>query len=204
VERIAWKQDNRAADPHKTMNLFGWIRRTRPRVDHPREQWRAAWTAAVEGTDAHDAELRRRLETFTPIDEDVEVELEMLEALGQLRSAQRLAATGSLPAVETRHRVIGAERCHFSAPASLPADQGQTSGRVLVTPLRVVFVGAGRTSAASWHAVHEVVRMERDVLLLRTDHAPAAHFRFNTYGDAVVCAFLARHLKGARGRLSRS
>jgi len=183
------------------MNLFGWIKGTRPRTNHAREQWRAAWTAAIEGTGAHDAELRRQLETFTPADEDVEVELEMLDALDQLRSAQRIAATGSLPAVETRHRVIGAERCHFSAPASLPAEQGQASGRVLLTPIRAVFVGAGRTSATAWHAVHEVVRMERDVLLLRADHSPAAHFRFNTYGDAVVCAFLARHLKGARARL---
>jgi hypothetical protein len=43
--------------------------------------------------------------------------------------------------------------------------------------------------------------MERDVILVRADPAPAATFRFNTYGDAVVCAFLARHLKGARARL---
>jgi len=183
------------------MNLFGWIRRKRAPGDLPREHWRAAWSAAVEGTEAHDAELRRQLDGLAPADQDVEVELEMLDALEQLRNVQRIAVSGSLPAVETRHRVIGAERCHFSAPASLPADHGQASGRVLLTPVRAVFVGAGRTSAAAWHGVHRVLRMERDVILVRADHAPAAHFRFNTYGDAVVCAFLARQLKGARARL---
>ena len=181
------------------MNLFGWIRGSKPRDDGPRQEWRSAWSAAVEATEENDAELRRKLEALTTADADLEVELEMLDALEQLRTAQRLIAGGSLPVVETGHRVIGAEGCHFSASASLPSDQRQASGRVLFTPVRAVFVGGGQTSAAAWHAVHEVVRIERDVLLLRADRSPAAHFRFNIYADAVVSALLARHLKGRRG-----
>jgi hypothetical protein len=183
------------------MSLFGWIKRAKGREDHAREEWRKAWKAAVEGPDTRDAELRQEFAKLVPADEDVEVELEMLEGLDQLRTVQRTAAGGSLPTVETHHRVIGAERCHFSAPASVPSEQGQTSGRVLVTPIKIVFVGAGRASHAAWHTVHHALRIERDVLLVRADRSPAAHFRFNTYGDAIVCAYLAEQLKGSRGRL---
>jgi hypothetical protein len=183
------------------MSLFGWIRGTKARDDQVREEWRKAWTAAVEGPESRDAELRRELERFAPADRDVEVEIEMLEGLDRLRAVQRIAAAGTLPTVETHHRVIGTERCHFSAPASVPSDHGLSSGRVLLTPVKAVFVGAGRASHAAWHTVYRALRTERDVLLLRADHSPAAHFRFNTYGDAVVCAYLAHHLKGSRGRL---
>jgi hypothetical protein len=61
-----------------------------------------------------------------------------------------------------------------------------------------VFVGGGRTSATPWHAVHDIARIDRDLLLVRADRSPAAHFRFNTYGDAVLCAFLAGRLRRAR------
>ena len=61
-----------------------------------------------------------------------------------------------------------------------------------------VFVGAGRTSATAWHMVREIGRADRDVFFVRADGSPIAHFRFNTFGDAVVCAFLARQLKSER------
>ncbi|HJR58395.1 MAG TPA: hypothetical protein VJ813_03315 [Vicinamibacterales bacterium] len=179
------------------MNLFGWLKGKNKR-DDARDQWRAAWAAAIDDGDTADAELRLRIEELAKHEADVEVELEMLDALEQLRTVQRTAANGNLPAVETHHRVIGREPCHFTAPASLPSDQAQASGRVLLTGARSVFVGGGRTSATAWHAVHEVARIERDVLLVRADRSPAAHFRFNTYADAAVCAFLARRLKGSR------
>jgi hypothetical protein len=135
------------------------------------------------------------------VEQDVELEREMLDALEQLRTAQADAANGGLPTVETHHRVIGAETCHFSAPASLASDQSQASGRVLLTGSRAVFVGAGRTSSTAWHIVRDVGRAERDVFFLRADRSPAAHFRFNTFGDAVVCTFLAKRLKSERRRL---
>jgi hypothetical protein len=122
----------------------------------------------------------------------------MLDGLDQLREVQRTVSSGGLPLVDTQHRVIGTERCHFTAPASIAEDHAQSTGRVLLTASRAVFVGAGRTSMTAWHQVHEVARIGRDVALVRADGSPAAHFRFNSYGDALVCAYLARHLRPAR------
>lgn len=178
------------------MKLFGWFRtETRnPALEH----WRKAWQAAVERDGSSDRDLRAQLEALSAAEPDVEVELEMLDGLDQLRSAQRLAAAGALPSVDTQHRVIGREHCHFTAPASMPNDHAQSSGRVLLTGSRAIFVGAGQTSTTAWHVVHDVARIERDVLLARADRTPAAHFRFNNYGDALVCAFLASRLKPSR------
>ncbi|MBA3641769.1 MAG: hypothetical protein M3541_04305 [Acidobacteriota bacterium] len=181
------------------MKLFGWISGSKPQDDRTTAltAWRRTW-AGVLDSDGSAAPLREQLDALTAPDLDTEVELEMLDALDQLREAQRAAAAGALAIVETHHRVIGADRCHFTAPASLPSDQHQANGRLLLTSARAVFVGGGRTSAAPWHAVHEIVRVERDVLLLRGDRSPAAHYRFNTYADAVLCAFLAGRLRRAR------
>jgi hypothetical protein len=174
------------------MNLFGWLKRNDQRPDSALLQWRAAWAAAHEGPAPADDDLRRRLQELRATEPDVELEEEMLDALDGLRLAQRQLAADQLPIVETHHRVIGADRCHFTAPASLPSDQAQPSGRVLLTPSRAIFVGGGRSSATAWHSVRDVARQERDVLLVRADLSAAAHYRFNTFADAVVCALLAR------------
>jgi hypothetical protein len=180
------------------MKLFSWLRgNTRP--DDNLAEWRQAWQRAIDTP--HDGDvvtLRRELEEASPPDADVEIELEMLEALEQLRHFQQNAASDTLPVIETQHRMVAAETCHFSAPASAPDEAAQTSGRVLITPTRIVFVGAGRTQVTAWHAVRDVVRMARDVAFVRADRTAAAQFRFNSYTDAVVTAFLAAHFKDAR------
>ena len=180
------------------MKLFGWISGSRKHDErttasrHGGEPGQRHWTrtAPRHRSGAAPGALRPDL--------DVEIELEMLDALEHLREAQQAAAAGSLPLVETHHRVIGTERCHFTAPASLPSDEHHANGRLLLTSGRAVFVGGARSAAAPWHSVHEIVRVERDVLLLRADRSPAAHYRFNTYTDAVLCAFLAGRLRRAR------
>ena len=181
------------------MKLFGWIPGSKRQDDRAvaLTAWRQTWTEAL-NSESSAAPLREQLDALTAPDLDTEVESEMLDALEQLREAQRDAAAGNLPVVETHHRVIGGDRCHFTAPASLPSDEHQANGRLLLTSGRAVFVGGGRTAAAPWHSVHEIVRVERDVLLLRADRSPVAHYRFNTYGDAVLCAFLAGRLRRAR------
>ena len=131
--------------------------------------------------------------------EDNEMELEMIDALERLSSLHQETANGALPAVETQHRVLAGDRCHFSAPASLPDDPAQASGRVLFTAVKSLFVSGGQPHTVAWHTVRDVIQAERDVLMLRADTTPAAHFRFNTFGDAVAAAFLARRLKGTRG-----
>lgn len=181
------------------MKLFDWLRT--PRRDERSAaltEWRRNWTAAVESQDGDSERLRLQLRDLEAPHVDLEIELEMLDALEQLREAQRATASGRLPVVETHHRVIGGNACHFTAPASLPSDQNHASGRLLLTSARAVFVGGGRTAATAWHAVHDIARIDRDVLLVRADRSPAAHFRFNTYGDAVLCAFLAGRLRPAR------
>lgn len=179
--------------------MFGWLKKKKTaRTNGALGEWREEWAAALEGTGTGDGRLRARLEELAQREPDIEVEQEMLDALEQLRSAQAAAAAGRLPTVETHHRVIAAETCHFSAPASLASDEAQASGRVLLTGSRAVFVGAGRTSATAWHIVRDIGRTERDVFFVRADGSPIAHFRFNTFGDAVVCAFLAKQLKNDR------
>lgn len=181
------------------MKLFGWLKRAPTGTAEPLTRWRATWTAALETTDTADvARLTAQLYAEAAAGADVEVEREMLDALAQLRTIQQHSGAGTLPLVETQHRVVGTEACYFAAPASLAADAAHASGRLLMTATRAIFVGSGRTSATPWHSVHEIVRLERDVLLLRADQSPAAHFRFNTYGDAVVAAFLVRHFRNAR------
>lgn len=180
------------------MKLFSWLR-GETRAHDKLAGWRQAWQRAIDTpTEGDLATLRRELEEATPADGDVEMELEMLEALEQLRQFQLQAASGSLPVIETQHRMVAAEACHFSAPASVADEGAQTSGRVLITPARVVFVGAGRTQVTAWHAVRDVVRLSRDVAFVRADRSVAAQFRFNTFGDAVVTAFLSAHFRDAR------
>ena len=181
------------------MKLFGWIPGAKRQDERSAAlaAWRRKWAEALD-TESSPAALREQLDALASPEVDVEVEMEMLDGLEQLREAQRTVGAGALPVVETHHRVIGTDRCHFTAPASLPSDEHQAHGRLLLTSVRAVFVGGGRTSASPWHAVHEVARLERDVLLLRADRSPAAHYRFNTYGDAVLCAFLAGRLRRAR------
>ena len=181
------------------MKFFGWIPGSKKQDERAAalSAWRQQWAAALDDQTSP-VSLREQLDALTTADLDVEVEIEMLDGLEQLREAQRAAAGGTLPVIETHHRVIGADRCHFTAPASLPSDDQQANGRLLLTSARAVFVGGGRTSAAAWHMVHEIVRLERDVVLLRADRSPVAHYRFNTYGDALLCAFLGGRLRRAR------
>jgi hypothetical protein len=176
------------------MTLFGWFKQKDRGPGPALRHWRVEWARLLEGPGIDDERLREALHGLAASEPDVELETEMLDALDALRAAQRQLADGALPVVETHHRVIGADRCHFTAPACLPADQAQPAGRVLLGGSRAIFVGGGRTAATPWHAVRQVLRSERDVLLVRGDGTAAAHYRFNTYGDAIVCAFLAGQL----------
>jgi hypothetical protein len=165
--------------------------------DGSRDAWRREWTHAIDAEDVSLLEpLRRQLDTLNAPGEDVEVELEMLDGLEQLGT---LLAAESLPIVETQHRVVAGDVCHFTAPASLPDDPAQASGRVLFTASKSIFVGGSRPQPVPWHSLREVIRSDRDVLFVRADGSALAHFRFNTYADAVVAAHLARRLRAGKG-----
>ena len=181
------------------MGLIGWLKRKESDTRKRRREWRTAWEASIESeADGRLDELRAGLPALAADGEDTEIEIEMLEALAELAKIHHATAHGKMPAIETHHRVIGAEACHFTAPASLPTDAAQASGRVLFTPSRSLFIGGGKTTSLPWHAVQHIVRQDRDLLLARAAGADGVHFRFNSYADAVVAAFLARRLKAAR------
>jgi hypothetical protein len=162
----------------------------------PADSWRARWQQAVETLDRRNAEqLRAELVDDGALgDADLEIEHEMVDALDCLLALTEELEAGGLPRVETSHRVVGADACHFSAPASLPDDAAQPSGRVLLTSSRAVFIGGAKLTALPWHSVREVASTDRDLLLIRSTE-DAVRFRFNTFTDALTAAALARRLK---------
>ena len=175
------------------MGISDWFKRARR--DTPITTWRQTWERAVAARDAAAAaDLRTMLTADPPLADDVEVEQEMLDALDRLIALAAELDAGLVPRVETTHRVVGADTCHFTAPASMPDDAAQASGRVLLTSSRAVFFGGAKLAAMPWHAVRDVAAADRDLLLIRSTD-DARRFRFNTYTDALEAAALARHLK---------
>jgi hypothetical protein len=183
------------------MGLLGWLTKrknsTRGKVDDWHRRWRnICQTPSLEAV----AELGDALDVLNLPEDEVEVEREMLEGLRHLVARQAAATSGSLPLVETGHRVVGTDRCHFSAPASMPDDANQPSGRLILTHVRAIFAGGGKATTIPWHAVSDVVHQERDVILIRRDRETMYRFRCNLFGDALEAAWLARTLAdGVRG-----
>jgi hypothetical protein len=174
------------------MGLMDWFTRSAP---PPTAAWRERWEKAAHTRDAAAAAaLRRALEDDAALGTDLEIEYEMADGLDRLIALAAELDAGRVPHVETSHRVVGTDACHFSAPASMPDDHAQASGRVLLTSTRAVFVGGSRLAALPWHAVRETARVHRDVLIVRSAD-DALRLRFNTYGDTLEAAALASHLK---------
>ena len=180
------------------MGLFGWLTKAPAGGDGKAARaWREAWTKAVAALDAAAvAPLEASLRATPPFADDLEIEEEMLEALKQLLELERGLTASCLPEVETSHRVVGSDRCHFSAPVSMPDDPAQPTGRLLLTSTRAVFAGGARTPALPWHATREVFQSGRDLLLVfRNGQAGDSHrFRCNSFTDALSGAAIARHL----------
>ena len=177
------------------MGLFGWLT---GKSDHGAVRaWRDDWTRAVASLDAGavgrlEAALRRQ----PPIADDIEMEEEMLDALRQLLDVERDLAAARLPIIETTHRVVGADRCHFSAPVSLPDDPAQPTGRLLLTSTRAVFAGGAKSPALPWHGVRDVVHNGRDVIfvLARAGDTDGHRFRCNSFSEALCAVAIARYL----------
>src|SRR5260221_13192871 len=84
-----------------------------------------------------------------PFADDLEIEEEMLDALRHVLALEEELAAAHLPVVDTSHRVVGPDRCHFSAPVSMPEDPAQPTGRLLLTSPRPVFAGGAQATPAS-------------------------------------------------------
>jgi hypothetical protein len=181
---------------------FGWFR-SRGR-DDGLTTWRAAWhEAAVQPADADVERLRQELESRGLPLEDLEVEREMLDGLAAAVAFERQLSTG-LPVVETGHRVVGADTCHFIATASLPDVPGQPAGRLLLTNRRAIFAGGASSSTLPWHAVAEATALDRDLILVRRGADTLLRLRCNTFEEALCGRLVARRLAAgahARGRL---
>lgn len=176
------------------MGFFDWLTR---KADHNEARaWRETWARAVTSLDASavgplEAALRRQ----PPIADDIEIEEEMLEGLRRVLEVEGDLAAGRLPLVATSHRVVGLDRCHFSAPVSVPDDPAQPTGRLLLTSGRAVFAGGARTPAMPWHGVREVVHTDRDVIfVLSGGEGHGQRFRCNSFADALCGAAIGRHL----------
>lgn len=156
--------------------------------------WHEQWARAVASPDAEAvAALDAALHRHPPLADDVELEEEMLDALRELVDLSRELAVSRLPRVETSHRIVGADACHFSAAVSIPDDPAQPTGRLLLTSRRAAFAGSGRVPALSWHAVRQVVQNGRDVLFIHIG-GEGVRFRCNSFTDAVCGAAIARFL----------
>jgi len=178
------------------MGLFGWWKRGAH--DDAARQWHSDWEAAVDALDAGAAErLEARLRGGALGGPDTEVEEEMLEALRDVLALERDLAASQLPAIETTHRVAAGEPCHFLAPVSMPDDPAQPTGRLLFTSGRAVFAGGSRTPSLAWHAARQVLRADRDLILVRNGGSDGFRFRCNSYSDAVRGAAVARYLMRA-------
>ena len=178
------------------MGLRQWFtRRGATHIDSRLRQWREHWSRAAAAPDQGEiARLARDLDALGFAEDDIEIEREMLQALiDREKLAVTIRDTG-LPHVETGHRVVRGEPCHYSEPASMPEDAGQPSGRLLLTANRALFVGSGKTVAAAWHTIALALHAERDVVLVKNGREQAYRFRCNTYGDALRAALIAQQL----------
>jgi hypothetical protein len=186
------------------MGLLQWFRRKTP-TDARLTEWRKQWRDACAAPDANAAQsLASALDEFALPEEEIEIEREMLAGLCELAALTGSIASNGLPEIETGHRVVAADRCHFSAPASMPDDPAQPSGRLILTSARAIFVGGARSTTIAWHAVSEVLQQERDVMLVKHDRETFHRFRCNVYGDTLSAVFLARTLSARHRKPPRT
>ncbi len=120
-----------------------------------------------------------------------EAQDEMIEGLEALLHL----AHSPLPVLDTQHRVIGPDACHYMAPASL-IEQVDSGGKVFVTSARIIFA-AGAVASWPWHQISRMQRDERD-LLIDLKGRPGVRLRMNTYEGALVIAALAARLSANR------
>jgi hypothetical protein len=186
------------------MGLLQWFQTRRPPARDPRlTAWHSAWEAAVAAVSHLIANppavgvLTRDLTAFGLPGEEIEIEQEMLAGLEELLGLIESVKANGLPLVVTGHRVVGEERCHLSAPASMPEEPSQPSGTLLLTSGAAVFAGAGVTRRLTWHRVAEVLHVDRDLVLLRRNGEPLYRFRCNGFSDVLRASFVARELQRA-------
>jgi hypothetical protein len=182
------------------MGLFGWIHRKKPAGGGMLDDWRRRWQLACGAPTRTQAEaLATALDALGLPEEEIEIEREMLAGLEQLLALHDTVAAG-LPIVQTGHRVVGADVCHFTAPASMPDEPSQPSGRLILTSDRAIFAGGAKATTMPWHAIGEVLHQERDLVLVRHGRETFHRFRCNVFADALSATYLAQRLAASHRR----
>jgi len=126
-------------------------------------------------------------------DDEADLELELLEGLVEVETMKEQAAGGAtLPVMETNHRALSGEPCHFAAPASRPDVAGDGGGKLFITPRRLVYIGSTPV-ALSWAHVTAVDAHARDIVI-RARPERLLSFRCNSYVDALRGAWIASRL----------
>ena len=188
------------------MGLRDWLKRRGVGAEDPRlRRWRQRWeqvTASANGIEIEP--LRSALEGFGLPEQEIEIEREMLEALRERQALSSTIRVSGLPIIETGHRVVHGESCHYTAPASMPEEPGQPAGRLLLTSGRAIFVGGATGMAAAWHTISKSAYVDRDLVLIRNGGEHSYRFRCNTYGDTLRAAFIASEILASRRRSSSS
>jgi hypothetical protein len=182
------------------MGWLGWLRGRKSVGGDPRlKTWRAAWQEACADPSATRLQtLTSQLTALGLPEEEVEIEREMLAGLDELVTLHSSVSAGTLPVIQTGHRVVGIDACHFSAPCSMPDEASEPSGRLILTSARAIFAGGATSIAVPWHAVAKVLQQHRDVMLIRRDRETLYRFRCNAFADALSAALLARTLSSRR------
>jgi len=181
------------------LRIREWFKRGAAREDPRVRRWRESWASSEPTAErAVIARLAGELEQIGLPDEEIENEREMLQALIDRDDLSSATRAGGLPRVETGHRVVRGEPCHFSAPATLVDETAQPAGRLLLTSGRVIFVGGGASVAIPWHAFSAAAHADRHLVLVQSGGAVAYRFRCNSYTDALCAAFIGREILAAR------
>lgn len=124
------------------------------------------------------------------LEDDPEIQEELDDAHARVRLAD---AAGTLPVLETQHRAIGQDICHFAVPASMP-DRTDAFGKLFLTNRRVVFAGAAPVAIGIGRVI-KADRQQRDVVIVAG--GDVHRFRCNSFGDAMLAVWMLDRLKRA-------
>jgi hypothetical protein len=181
------------------MGLREWLTRRGGHAIDPRlRRWRERWAEAVGATDGDQiGRLSNELDAIGGTEDEIEVEREMLQALIEREELAASIRANGLPVLDTGHRIVRGEPCHYSEPVSMPDEPGQPGGRLLFTANRAIFIAGGKTISAAWHSIVRSLHGERDLVFVKNGYEQSYRFRCNTYGDALRAAVIARELQSA-------
>ena len=184
-------------------NLFGRERRAAERdLERRLGILRGELKAAREAGDtAALAALPARLPALGLNEDEAALELEIADGLLAVAGMMDAAARGdALPVVPTTHRALGGEACHFLAPAWRPDAGDDSGGKLILTPRRLLYLGAPSVTL-SWPHVARVRDYDRDILV-ETRPGRMLAFRCNSYSDTLRGVWLAQQLVNLPSRAS--